>query len=201
MRPPTELARTFHARGWWRTRSVVHDLYRASAAHPNRTAIMAHRVRDHAGTPTVRVSYAQLTGYVERFAHALVALGVGPGDPVAFALPNRWEGSALFFACLRIGAVAVPILPSYGARDLEAVLDAAQPRCAWCRRCGPGCRRRRCWRTWPRRCRGCAAGWSSVTRRPPGRSTSPTTSCAPHTSATTAVPGYGCRGAWPIGCA
>ncbi|MDG4809544.1 AMP-binding protein [Micromonospora sp. WMMD1120] len=128
VRPPVEPARTFRERGWWQTRSVVHDLYRASAAHPNRTAILAHRVRDHAGTPTVRVSYAQLTGYVERFAHALVALGVGPGDPVAFSLPNRWEGSALFFACLRIGAVAVPVLPSYGARDLAAVLEAAQPR-------------------------------------------------------------------------
>jgi cyclohexanecarboxylate-CoA ligase len=107
---------------------VVHDLYRASATHPNRTAIVAHRAHGHPATPTVRISYAQLTTYVERFARALVSLSIGPGDPVAFQLPNWWESSALFFACLRIGAVAVPILPSYGARDLEAVLDAAQPR-------------------------------------------------------------------------
>jgi cyclohexanecarboxylate-CoA ligase len=128
VRPSTELAQSYRARGWWRSQTVVHDLYRASAAHPNRISIIAHRSRGHGATPTVRISYAQLTTYVERFAHALVSLGLGPGDPVAFQLPNWWEASALFFACLRIGAVAVPILPSYGARDLESVLAAAQPR-------------------------------------------------------------------------
>ena len=128
LRPSTELARTFRARGWWRTHSVVHDLYRASAAHPDRTAILAHRAHSQEPAPAVRISYAQLTTYVERFAYALAALGVGPGDPVAFQLPNWWENSALFFACLRLGAVAVPVLPSYGARDLQAVLEAAQPR-------------------------------------------------------------------------
>jgi cyclohexanecarboxylate-CoA ligase len=107
---------------------VVHDLYRASAAHPDRTAIVAHRAHDHGPSPVVRLSYAQLATYVERFAHALVSLGIGPGDPVAFQLPNWWESAALFFSCLRIGAVAVPVLPSYGARDLAAVLRAAQPR-------------------------------------------------------------------------
>lgn len=128
VRPPTDLAETFRTRGWWRTQSVVHDLYRASAAHPNHTAIVAHRAYGHPAAATVRISYAQLATHVERFAYGLAALGIGPGDPVAFQLPNWWESSALFFACLRIGAVAVPILPSYGARDLEAVLDATQPR-------------------------------------------------------------------------
>ncbi|MFI5933929.1 AMP-binding protein [Actinoplanes sp. NPDC051494] len=124
LRPPPGPAGTFRARGWWRDHSVLHELYRGGAAHPDRVAIMARR----GAGPVVRLSYAQLVTYVERFAHALAALGIGAGDPVAYQLPNRWESSALFFACLRIGAVAVPILPGYGARDLRAVLDAAQPR-------------------------------------------------------------------------
>ncbi|NNN37431.1 AMP-binding protein [Streptomyces sp. S3(2020)] len=76
----------------------------------------------------LRISYGQLAGYVDRFAHALDALGVRAGDPVAFQLPNRWETCALLLACLRIGAVAVPVMAGYGARDLESVLGAAQAR-------------------------------------------------------------------------
>lgn len=123
-RPPADIVESFVRSGRWRRETLIHDLHRGCAVHPGRIAIVAHRA---AGGGTVRLTYAQLTAYVERFAHGLVALGVRPGDPVAFQLPNWWEACALFLACLRIGAVAVPVMPGYGTRDLEAVLVAAQP--------------------------------------------------------------------------
>ncbi|AWZ06525.1 MULTISPECIES: AMP-binding protein [unclassified Streptomyces] len=128
LRPPAALAEEFVRRGRWRRATVLHDLYRAGAAHPHRTAITAHRAHQPAGTRIARISYGQLVALVDRFAHALAALGIRPGDPVAFQLPNWWESCALFLACLRTGAVAVPVMPGYGAQDLEAVLTAAQPR-------------------------------------------------------------------------
>lgn len=128
LRPPAEVTRAFVERGWWRTETVLHDLYRGAARHPHRTAIVSHRAHRPAASRVIRLSYGQLAACTDRFAHALDALGVRPGDPVAFQLPNRWEAVALLLACLRTGAVAVPVLPGYGARDLEAVLRAAGPR-------------------------------------------------------------------------
>ncbi|MES5825533.1 AMP-binding protein [Streptomyces sp. RG80] len=128
VRPPAEQQGRFTAEGHWRTGTLLHDLYRHAAAHPHRTAIVAHRAHHPAATRVLRISYGQLARYVDRFAHALDALGVHAGDPVAFQLPNRWETCALLLACVRIGAVAVPVMAGYGARDLESVLGAAQAR-------------------------------------------------------------------------
>lgn len=128
LRPPAEVTRAFLERGWWRTETVLHDMYRGAARHPHRTAIVSHRAHRPAASSVIRLSYGQLAACTDRFAHALDALGVRPGDPVAFQLPNRWETCALLLACLRTGAVAVPVMTGYGARDLEAVLRAAEPR-------------------------------------------------------------------------
>ncbi|MFK4070913.1 AMP-binding protein [Streptomyces sp. NPDC029674] len=128
LRPPAELVRPFTERGWWRAETVLHDVYRGAARHPHRTAIVSHHAHRPAPGRVTRISYAQLAACTDRFAHALDALGIRPADPVAFQLPNRWETCALLLACLRTGAVAVPVLPGYGARDLAAVLGAAQPR-------------------------------------------------------------------------
>ncbi|WP_328915263.1 MULTISPECIES: AMP-binding protein [unclassified Streptomyces] len=128
VRPPADLAERFRQQGWWRTDTVLHDLYRGAAAHPDRPAVIAHRAHRPPTARTVRLSYAQLAGYVDRFAYALASLGIRPGDPVAYQLPNWWESTALFFACLRVGSIAVPLLPTYGTKDMQAVLTAAQPR-------------------------------------------------------------------------
>ncbi|MHC0434317.1 AMP-binding protein [Streptomyces sp. O3] len=128
VRPPAGRARAFTESGVWRSRTVLHDLYRGAVAHPHRVALVAHRAHKPEAARVIRVSYAQLGSYTDRFAYALDALGVRQGDPVAFQLANRWETCVLLLACLRVGAVAVPVMPGYGARDLEAVLTAAQPR-------------------------------------------------------------------------
>ncbi|MEV7192619.1 AMP-binding protein [Streptomyces sp. NPDC093510] len=128
LRPPAGTARLFTQQGWWRAETVLHDVYRGAARHPHRTAIVSHHAQRPAAGRVRRISYAQLAACTDRFAHALDALGVRAGDPVAFQLPNRWEACALLLACLRTGAVAVPVMPGYGARDLAAVLGAAQAR-------------------------------------------------------------------------
>ncbi|MFJ3671295.1 AMP-binding protein [Streptomyces sp. NPDC090106] len=126
--PPAGAGRGFVGRGRWRTETVLHDVYRGAARHPHRAAVVSHRAHRPDGSRVTRISYAQLAAYTGRFAHALDALGVRPGDPVALQLPNRWETVALLLACLRTGAVAVPVMTGYGARDLEAVLGASEAR-------------------------------------------------------------------------
>ncbi|WP_405019867.1 AMP-binding protein [Kitasatospora sp. NBC_00070] len=120
--PPPELAADHRAGGWWRDETFLHDLYRTAATAPDRPAIVSHRAHRPAGHRIVTLDHGQLARYVDRFAGALRSLGLGPGDPVAFQLPSWWEASALTLACLRIGAVAVPVLPTQRAHGLERVL-------------------------------------------------------------------------------
>ena len=84
-------------------------LERAAAAYPQRVAL------DFMGRTT---TYAELLEQVRRAASALVALGVGPGDRVAVALPNCAAHVVAFYAVLRIGAVVVEHNPLYTDSEL-----------------------------------------------------------------------------------
>jgi long-chain acyl-CoA synthetase len=65
------------------------------------------------------MSYAKLLAEVERFSAVLAGLGVRKGDRVGMILPNCPEYVIAFFACQRIGAVAVGNNPLYTERELE----------------------------------------------------------------------------------
>ncbi|MFJ3725223.1 AMP-binding protein [Streptomyces sp. NPDC090045] len=126
--PPAEVADRFRAAGWWRPQTFLDDLYRTAARAPERPAIVSERAHRPAGLRRVTLTYAQLALYVDRFAGALTSLGVAPGDPVALQLPDWWETAALTLACLRIGAVAVPVLPTVRAHGLHRILDGTRAR-------------------------------------------------------------------------
>ena len=53
--------------------------------------------------------------------------GVGPGDVVAFQLPNWVEAGITFWASAYLGAVVVPIVHFYGAKEVEYILGATCP--------------------------------------------------------------------------
>ncbi|MCW2781544.1 MAG: fadK 1 [Marmoricola sp.] len=52
----------------------------------------------------------------------LQSLGVGRGDVVALQLPNWWEGAVFQAAAALAGAVILPIVPVYGAREVSFIL-------------------------------------------------------------------------------
>jgi cyclohexanecarboxylate-CoA ligase len=85
---------------------------------PGATAIVA----EEAGSPRIRLTFAEYARAVDRFAGALRALGVDRGDVVAVQLPSRWQVPALMLACLRIGAIFAPIMTSIRPRELERML-------------------------------------------------------------------------------
>ncbi|MBV8881090.1 MAG: AMP-binding protein [Planctomycetaceae bacterium] len=66
---------------------------------------------------------ATLRRTVCRIANALGELGVGKGDSVGIYMPMIPEIVALFFACLKIGAIAVPVFSAFGAPALAARLQ------------------------------------------------------------------------------
>ena len=64
----------------------------------------------------------------ERAAAALAERGVGPGDRVAWQLPNWLESFVLVAALARLGAVQSPILPIYREREVGFILRQARPK-------------------------------------------------------------------------
>ncbi len=66
-----------------------------------------------------RISYRQLDLLVNRFARALLDLGVKKGEKVAMLLPNLPQTVIATYAAFRIGAVAVMNNPLYTERELE----------------------------------------------------------------------------------
>ena len=72
-------------------------------------------------------SYAALNADAELWAARLRALGVGHGSRVAVFAQNRAEFIALLFACVRVGALLVPLNWRLSAAELSRVLVDAEP--------------------------------------------------------------------------
>jgi malonyl-CoA/methylmalonyl-CoA synthetase len=82
-------------------------------------------------TPEGReLSYAGLGDRTARFASALASLGVSPGDRVAVRVDKSVNAVVLYIACLRLGAVFVPINVANTVSEVGYFLDDSEPRVA-----------------------------------------------------------------------
>ena len=61
-------------------------------------------------------------------AGGLRALGLGPGDVVAFQLPNWVEAAITFYACAMLGVTLVPIVHFYGPKEVGFILRQSRAR-------------------------------------------------------------------------
>lgn len=64
------------------------------------------------------VSYWELEAQANAVARGLLEHGLGRGDGVALQLGNRWEFVVTFFACAKIGVVALPLNLAMSAGDV-----------------------------------------------------------------------------------
>ena len=108
------------AAGFWRDETIEQPLRRALEQCPDKTAVVSYAAGSDA---PVRLTYRDLDARVERIARGLVRLGVGRSDVVTFQLPNCWEFIALSLACVRIGAVANPVMPIFRQHELGFMLN------------------------------------------------------------------------------
>ena len=69
---------------------------------------------------------------VAKSAHALVAAGVQPGDRVALQIAKSPQALALYGASVAIGAVFLPLNPSYTAAEIRYFINDATPRVILC---------------------------------------------------------------------
>jgi cyclohexanecarboxylate-CoA ligase len=115
--------RAEEASGRWPNRLLTDYLDDAVKAAPDRVAITG---TNSATGERTTLTYAALAQRVNRIALGLAALGVKPGEVVSFQLPNWWQYPALYLACVRIGAVANPLMPIFRQRELRYMLNFAE---------------------------------------------------------------------------
>jgi acyl-CoA synthetase len=119
---PEELAKRYEANGWW-TPDTIGDLLARGLAEAPRTRFTVHSaLRPWSGT------FADIELTARRLAAGLRERGVGPGDVIAFQLPNWMEAAAVFWASAFLGAVVVPIVHFYGRKEVGYILTAVQPK-------------------------------------------------------------------------
>ncbi|WP_019121351.1 long-chain-fatty-acid--CoA ligase [Brevibacillus massiliensis] len=80
------------------------------------------------GTERGTWTYRKLDHLLDRLAQAFVGWGISPGDRIAIVLMNREEFVLTYFACMRAGAISVPVNPVLSARELQLILSDCAPR-------------------------------------------------------------------------
>lgn len=103
---------------------IADDLDGHARARPGDVAA----VEIDAAGATREISWGALAQQSERVAAALISLGVAPGEPVAFQLPNRLEFLAIALGTLRVGGVCEPLMPIFRERELQFMLRASKAR-------------------------------------------------------------------------
>ena len=84
------------------------------------------------------LTFAELLDCSARTAQGLADLGVGPGDRVALWLPNVPAYPILYFACVRLGAIAVAVNTRYRAVEVADIVGRSGAKVL---ACAPGFRR------------------------------------------------------------
>jgi acyl-CoA synthetase len=119
---PSDLAERYRREGYW-TDTSMGSMVETGLSTLSGTAFTVHsKVRPWSGT------FADVDAAARRLAGALAKRGVGPGDVVAFQLPNWVEAGITFWAASYLGAVVVPIVHFYGRKEVDYILRSTQPK-------------------------------------------------------------------------
>ena len=97
------------SRGWWLNKTILDFLDETLRDRPDQTYLTDHN--SVTGRSTT-LSYRHLDRVTRKIAAGLARHGIGRGDVVAVQLPNWWEFIATHIACVRLGAITNPLMPS-----------------------------------------------------------------------------------------
>ncbi len=79
-----------------------------------------------------KISYLKLGELIDRFATALVDLGVRKGDTVALYLLNCPQYVVSYFGALKVGAKVTPISPVYTSQEVKHQLEDSEAKTVVC---------------------------------------------------------------------
>lgn len=133
---PNERVKAMNIGGFWPGKLTTDYLDRCIAEAPDKTAIADFNSTTNKET---RLNYRDFGKIVDRIAIGLAELGVEKGDVVSCQLPNWWQFTALYLACVRIGAVINPLMPIFRERELSFMLGLAESKVLVIPRAFRGC--------------------------------------------------------------
>ncbi|TWB43255.1 malonate--CoA ligase [Nitrospirillum pindoramense] len=84
------------------------------------------------GQPERTLSYGDMVDLSARMANLLVARGVKPGDRVAVQVEKSAEAIVLYLACVRAGAIYLPLNTGYTLAELDYFIGDATPHLVVC---------------------------------------------------------------------
>ena len=108
----------YRQQGLWGDASLADYWQQTARAMPDTIAV----VDNHGASYT----YSALDHAASCLANWMLAKGIESGDRIAFQLPGWCEFTVIYLACLKIGAVSVPLLPSWREAELVWVLNKCQ---------------------------------------------------------------------------
>lgn len=76
-----------------------------------------------------KITYEELNFKILQVANFLKSEGIKKGDIVPILLPNCWEFVVSYFAILKLGAIVLPLNPSYKIFELECFLPPLPTSC------------------------------------------------------------------------
>jgi len=79
-----------------------------------------------------RFTYGDMLAHSARLASTLVSLGISPGERVAVQVEKSAQALMLYLACVRAGAVYLPLNTGYTLAELEYFLGDAEPALVVC---------------------------------------------------------------------
>lgn len=108
----------YRQQGLWGDASLADYWQQTARAMPDKIAV----VDNHGASYT----YSALDHAASCLANWMLAKGIESGDRIAFQLPGWCEFTVIYLACLKIGVVSVPLLPSWREAELVWVLNKCQ---------------------------------------------------------------------------
>lgn len=108
----------YRQQGLWGDASLADYWQQTARAMPDKIAVVDNHGASH--------TYSALDHAASCLANWMLAKGIESGDRIALQLPGWCEFTVIYLACLKIGAVSVPLLPSWREAELVWVLNKCQ---------------------------------------------------------------------------
>lgn len=118
---PEALARRYREEGHWDDSTLGATVAEGLARRAHLEFNVHSAVRPWSGT------FGEVDRMARTLAGSLRRAGVGPGDVVMFQMPNWLEAGVTFWASAYLGAVVVPVVHFYGAKEVAYIIEATDP--------------------------------------------------------------------------
>ena len=113
---PDDLRQRYTSEGWWDDDTFARFIERRVSNDPSL------RVRVFSDVRPETTTAGELHHRAGRLAGGFARRGLGPGDVIAYQMPNWVETLVVLWAGFRVGATMVPIIHFYGPREVSFIL-------------------------------------------------------------------------------